>query len=335
MEPANTDPIVNLEEMTIGYVPESVLLEGINLSVMPGELVALVGRNGTGKSTLLRSIMGLLPVMEGECRLFGASVRTYDLRRRARMVSYVSSQVPAMPSITVRELVSLGRMPHTGWTGRQNREDRDMVRKAVRELSIEHFLDRKVDQLSDGECHRAMIARAFSQDTPLMVLDEPTAFLDIPNKYELIRILSRLRDGGKSIIFSTHDLETAWLWADKFWVIHRGEIREGAPEDLGMRGVFDDLFADSGITFDRSERRFVPYFAPRGTVRLTGKGGAVMNWTRTALDRLGFKTDQDTGDPAIRITSQGEGYCWQVIRHQTEKTFDSIYSLARFLIQVE
>lgn len=335
MEPAVNDRIVSVEEMAIGYARDTVVLGGINLSVMPGEMVALVGRNGTGKSTLLKSIIGLLPVLAGESMLFGAPVRTYDLRRRARMVGYVSSRVPAMPSMAVHELVSLGRMPHTGWTGRKNKKDREIIGRAMKELDLEDFSDRKVDQLSDGERHRAMIARAFAQDTPLMVLDEPTAFFDIPNKYELIRILGRFRDNGKSIILSTHDLETAWLWADRFWVIHRGEIQEGAPEDLGIGGVFDNLFADSAITFDQSVHRFVPHFRSRGTVCLAGEEGVAMNWTRRALDRLGFKTDQNAGNPVIRITEHGKGYRWHVIRDQTEKSFESIYSLARFLIRVE
>ncbi|HER09108.1 MAG TPA: ABC transporter ATP-binding protein [Bacteroides sp.] len=335
MDPSADNRIVSLEHMAIGYAPEKVLLSEINLSLLPGEMVALVGRNGTGKSTLLRSILGFLPVLGGECLLFGAPADSFDLRRRARVVSYVSSRVPAMPSMSVRELVSLGRMPHTGWAGRQGARDREAVWKAMGELGMEDFADRKVDQLSDGERHRAMIARAMAQETVLMVLDEPTAFLDIPNKYELIRTLGRFRDNGRSVIFSTHDLETAWLWADKFWVIHGSKIVEGAPEDLGIMHVFEHLFADSDITFDPSERRFMPHFVPRGTICLEGEEPLVMYWTRTALERLGYRIDKHSGRATIRVTGRQGEYGWQWITDREEKFFPDIYSLARFLIQAE
>ena len=335
MEPLAEKPVVSLEKTAIGYDPDKVILENIRLSVMPGEMVALVGRNGTGKSTLLKSIIGLLPLLAGNCSLFGSPIEKLNLRRRALLVSYVSSRIPDMPPTSVRELVSLGRMPHTGWTGRHREQDRKLVKKAVSELGMENFTERKVDQLSDGECRRVMIARAFAQDTPLMVLDEPTAFLDIPNKYELIRILGRFRDGGKSIIFSTHDLETAWMWADKFWVIHRGRIRQGAPEDLALRSVFDDLFTESGITFDHSLRRFVPHTVARGTLTLEGEMGPVMDWTRTALGRLGFRTTQESGDATIRIRLEGDRTQWELIRGGQKNTFESIYYLARFLIRAE
>ena len=157
-------------------------------------------------------------------------------------VSFVSSQVSQLPSLTVGELVALGRMPYTGWMGRLNQEDRNLVEQALEEVQMTTFEDRKLDCLSDGERQRAMIARAFVQDTPLMVLDEPTAFLDIPNTYDLIRLLSSFRDRGKSIVYSTHDLETAMQCADKLWVIHEGKILEGAPEDLGLSGLFNECF---------------------------------------------------------------------------------------------
>ncbi len=329
------EKIISLTNMAIGYATDRVLLRDINLSVMPGEMVALAGRNGSGKSTLLKSLLGFLPVQEGTCLLFGMSPDALDVRKRARMVSYVSSRVPPMPSMSVRELVALGRMPHTGWTGRQGQADREIVMRSLKEMGMEGFSDRKVDELSDGERHKVMIARAMAQDTSLMVLDEPTAFLDIPNKYELIRILGRYRDSGRSVVYSTHDLESAWLWADKFWVIHRNEILEGAPEDLGIRHVFEELFEDSAITFDPSGRRFIPQLANRGTVGLEGESSDAMHWTRIALERMGFRISEDPAGTSILVSGREGNHRWRLVAEQEEETFPDIYSLARYLIQAK
>lgn len=329
------EKIVSLTDMAIGYAPDRVLLQGINLTVMPGEMVALAGRNGSGKSTLLKSLLGFLPIQEGDCQLFGMSPVTLDVRKRARMVSYVSSRVPPMPSMSVRELVALGRMPHTGWTGRLDASDRERVMKSLKEMGMEGFSDRKVDELSDGERHKAMIARAMAQDTSLMVLDEPTAFLDIPNKYALIRILGRYRDSGRSVVYSTHDLESAWLWADKFWVIHRGRILEGAPEDLGIRHVFEELFEDSAITFDPSGRRFIPQLANRGTVGLEGESSEVLHWTRIALERMGFRISENPVSTTILVSGSAGDHRWRLVSEREEETFPDIYSLARYLIKAK
>ncbi|MEN8227215.1 MAG: ABC transporter ATP-binding protein [Bacteroidota bacterium] len=324
------DHIIALENLAIGYHKDSALLSGVNLSVRPGEMVALIGRNGTGKSTLLKSMIGLIPMLEGGCYLDSAPLSSYDLRRRAQKVSYVSSQVSQLPSISVLELVTLGRMPHTRWMGKLGEHDRSMVKQALEEVQMGSFLDRKLDQLSDGERQRAMIARAFVQDTPLMVLDEPTAFLDIPNKYELIRLLSGFRSGGKSIIYSTHDLETAMMCADKLWVIHGGKILEGAPEDLGISGVFTTLFHTTGIMFDEDSRRFKYAESPKGSIRLTGEPAEALAWTGSALERLGFDV-KDDADSLIQVSKSKQGYVWVLSHNEQTHSFENIYSLARFL----
>jgi len=228
--------------------------------------------------------------------------------------------------------VGLGRMPYTGWMGRMGPEDRALIRQALDEVQMASFSERKLDCLSDGERQRAMIARAFAQDTPLMVLDEPTAFLDIPNTYELIRLLSRFRDGGRSIVYSTHDLETAMQCADKMWVIHEGKILEGAPEDLGMSGLFNELFSTSGISFDEQAGRFLFSGKQRGRVSLEGDEGISLIWTRNTLKRLGFRLDKGV-DQLIKIESSKDGSSWILKNKSGSKRFESLYTLARFLIQ--
>jgi iron complex transport system ATP-binding protein len=326
--------MLTLEQVSVGYRKNMPLLEGVNLSAGRGEMVALAGRNGTGKSTLLRSLLGIIPLLGGRCLLNGEPLDHYDHRARARMVSYVSSRVASLPSLTVRELVSLGRIPYTGWLGKQDSGDRLLVEQAVIGVGLEGFLDRNLDRLSDGERQRVMIARAMVQDTPVMVLDEPAAYLDIPNKYELVRILADARDRDKTIIFSTHDLETAMVCADKFWVIDEGRIHDGAPEDLGMSGLFDRLFEQSGIGFDRETGRFRYGTRARGTVSLEGGPEQALYWTRNALARIGFSLVPGNSEFRIEV-DQAEGTCrWKVSRGSGEqKKIRNLYSLAKYLTE--
>lgn len=326
------DHIIALDRFSIGYQPGNTLLKHLNLTVNRGELVALVGRNGTGKSTLLKSMIGLLSPLGGVCRLDGKPFNEYTLSERARRVSFVSSQLTQLPSLTVNELVALGRLPYTGWMGRLTSQDRVLIKQALKEVQMGPFADRKLECLSDGERQRAMIARALVQDTPLMVLDEPTAFLDIPNTFELIRLLSRFRDRGTTIIYSTHDLESAMQCADKMWVIHEGEIREGAPEDLGLSGLFNEIFSASGIRYDETVGRFIFSGVQKGIVDLEGEREELLIWTRNTLERLGYSINKGA-ELKIIVESFPAGASWKVHKEGAATHFKNLYSLARFLTQ--
>lgn len=307
-------------------------MKNISLRAGEGEMVALVGRNGTGKSTLLRSILGLLPLLEGDCLLSGVELGQMDASKRAKAVSYVSSQVSGLPSLTVRELVSLGRMPHTGWMGKMKREDLALVEEIIDEVGMKFYMDRSLDQLSDGERQRVMIARALVQDTPHIILDEPAAYLDIPNKYELVRLLSLFRDRGKTIIYSTHDLETALMCADKFWVISEGSIHEGSPEDLGLAGLFHKLFNSSGINFDLKSGRFTYTGLSRGELHLSGGSEEEQAWTMHALQRIGYRAVKGPCSLNVKILSSPENQ-WLIQKEGKDTRVDSIHKLARYLIQ--
>lgn len=325
--------MITLKGISVGYQQEHPLVSKVDLSAGAGEMIALVGRNGTGKSTLLRSVLGLVPFLEGECLVGEVPFIKYDVKRRAKLISFVSTGFAGIPSITVRELVSLGRMPHTGWWGRLEEKEKQQVERAIVEVGMIQHAERQVDQLSDGERQRVMIARAFVQDTPVILLDEPAAYLDIPNKYELIRILSQFRDGGKTIIFSTHDLETAMMYADKFWVIEGGKIHEGAPEDLGLTGLFGRLFQTSGISFDAETTRFRIESSARGTIRLYGEPGSALQWTMHAMQRLGFEVSGKEGSVSVEVTTDAQGPAWRVSGQNRSEIFTSLYKLARFLTQ--
>lgn len=324
--------IILLEHFSIGYQKESVLLSQLNLTVNKGEMVALVGKNGAGKSTLLKSMIGLVEPLDGVCLLDGVPIAEYSIRKRARRVSFVSSQFTQLPSLTVEELVGLGRMPYTDWMGRMTAEDHKKIGKAIEEVQMGAFAGRKLENLSDGERQRAMIARAFVQDTPLMVLDEPTAFLDVPNTFELVRVLSRFRESGRSIVYSTHDLETAIQFADKMWVIHGGRILEGAPEDLGLSGLFNELFSDSGIKYDEQAGRFIGSVSKRGSVTVTGQREDLLIWTRKTMVRLGYMIEEGA-DLKIRVESAPAGVSWIIQNSEGSVRHENLYTLARFLIQ--
>jgi iron complex transport system ATP-binding protein len=323
--------MITLEGVSIGYRPLPPLLEGIDLAARKGEMIALVGRNGSGKSTLLRSILGLIPLLEGECRLDGIPLEHYDYGQRARTLSYVASQSPVLPDMRVRELVSLGRIPHTPWTGRMGKEDRDRLEQVIGEVGLSDFQDRRLEQLSDGERQRVMIARALVQDTPAVLLDEPGAYLDIPNKFELLRLLSGFRDRGKTILYSTHDLETALMSADRFWVILDGRIHEGAPEDLGIDGLFERLFTATGISFDPDSGRYRYTGITRGRVSIRGEKGRGLVWTRHALERLGFETLGAEAERTVKVEAAGKGFRWILEQGGSQESHESLYNLARSL----
>ena len=331
MRGTRTDHIVSVRDLAIGHQREQAILSRINLTVDRGEMVALIGRNGSGKTTLLKSMIGILAPLGGICLLDGRPLEEFSLPQRARQVSFVSSQLVQLPSLTVEELVSLGRMPYTGWTGRLSAQDRMLVSRALAEVQMEAFSARKLDCLSDGERQRALIARAFVQDTSLMVLDEPTAFLDIPNTFDLIRLLRRFVEAGRSIVYSTHDLETALQCADKLWVIHNREILEGAPEDLGLSGLFSELFSSSGVLYNTDTGRFLVPGRPRGKISLEGDRGEPGKWTRSALERLGFQISEKQA-LKVRIESTAEGLFWTCTGRNGTMRFDTLHSLARFLI---
>lgn len=311
--------MIRIEGLSVGYPKNVPLLEKLNLELEGGMVLALVGRNGSGKSTLIRTILGLQSPLEGEVKLMGRSLLAYSPLQRARLLSYVASAGggPAPSGMLVEELVSLGRLPHTGWMGRLRPDDREKVREALELVGLQGFSQRKADHLSDGERQRVMLARALAQDTPLMILDEPAAHLDIPNRAELLRILAGLGKKGKTVLFSTHDLETAMRIAGRFWVIHESEIHCGAPEDLGMEGLFDRLFEASGMHFNLETGRFSHETGESGKISMRGGSEIQRSWTALALQRIGYSISPEN-DPAgvhpceVEIVGAGQDTAWRI-----------------------
>lgn len=237
---------LQLSRFGVGYKGRGMLLEGVDAAFGCGTLTALLGRNGAGKSTMLRAIAGLGP-FEGEVLIDGKSSALMNAPGLARRISFVGSGRERVAALRCRDVVSMGRSPYTGWTGRLSAADSEIVEEAMAALGLEDFADRHAHTLSDGEYQRLMIARALAQDTPVMILDEPTSFLDLPNRYELCSLLARLaHERARCIIFSTHELDIALGIADRTALIDNPRLIVDTPDAIRHSGILRRLFDPDG-----------------------------------------------------------------------------------------
>ena len=227
---------IQLKDLSIGYKLHNgktkTIASHINASVESGMLTCLIGRNGTGKSTLLRTMTGFIPPLEGQVILEGRDLSILSATERARIISIVLTERPETDNITVNELVGMGRLPYTNFWGTLQKEDRQIVDDAMQMIGIYELRNRKIGTLSDGEKQKAMIGKAIAQQTPVIILDEPTAFLDYPSKQETMLLLHQLaQELNKTIFLSTHDLNIAYQVADKIWCMGNDDgLRIGDEE---------------------------------------------------------------------------------------------------------
>ena len=240
--------VIQLNNLRVGYDSHTLLTASACLG--RGELCALIGRNGTGKSTLLRLVAGITRAQKGEVAIEGCDLHNASAAQLARLVSFVSTERINVTNLTARDVVSLGRTPYTNWLGALSRNDRHIVEQAMERLSIRHLADKPTSAMSDGENARVMIARALAQQTPVILLDEPTAFLDIAGKYELCEILGSLAADGKTILFSSHDLATVWSSGCSIALIHDGKLHHGTAEQMRRSSALADFFSEAGFSMD-------------------------------------------------------------------------------------
>ena len=206
---------ITLEQLSVGYKGFSPVVTDINVEIKSGELTCLIGPNGIGKSTLLKTLTGFLPKLGGRLLLDGRDIDLLSQRERAKYISIVLTYKADVQNLSVAEMVGMGRMPYTGFWGKLNADDREIVAEAINMVGINHLKDRMVQTLSDGERQKVMIAKALAQQTPIIFLDEPTSFLDFPSKVEMLQLLHRLaKETDKVVFLSTHDLELALRIAD-------------------------------------------------------------------------------------------------------------------------
>ena len=241
---------IEIQNLKLGY-GSRILLEGVSATLPQGSLTALIGRNGTGKSTLLRALMGLEPMLQGDILLQEKSLETLNAPQRARLISFVSTDKIRIPNLRCEDAVALGRAPYTNWIGHLQETDHQVVARALDLVGMASFARKSMDTLSDGECQRILIARALAQDTPIILLDEPTAFLDLPNRYILASLLARLaHDERKCILFSTHDLDIALRLCDRVALIDTPDLHVLSAEQMRHSSLIERLFTENGIRFD-------------------------------------------------------------------------------------
>lgn len=223
--------ILTISDLTIGYKTK-VIAKALNAELKRGKLTCLVGRNGVGKSTLLRTLAAFQPALGGSISIGGMDTARMSRRELAAQVSVVLTGRPDLQQMTVREIVAMGRSPYTDMWGTLRDEDKAIVEDSICRAGIQPLAERSIETLSDGECQKAMIAKALAQQTPIILLDEPTAFLDYPSKVETMRLMKTVSpDGG--VLMSTHDMEMALHLADELWVMTTAhELITGTPQQL-------------------------------------------------------------------------------------------------------
>lgn len=324
---------IQTRNLDIGYSsgdPVTYVGKNLNAELIPGEFVCLLGPNGSGKSTLIRTLSGIQPPLGGQIYLENESLQAIPPRQRAGRISVVLTEPILNGSMDTYSAVSLGRHPYSGWLGHLREEDHACISRALRTVGAESLTDRLLVDLSDGERQKVLIARALAQESEVMLLDEPTAFLDLPNRIELMSILRNLaRQEGMSLLLSTHDLDLALQFADRLWLITpKGTLLEGAPEALALKGQLSKIFATTHLSWNAESARFQVARTPGPKVYLKGDG-IELNWTQRALTRLGFELS--TQDSPVAFSLEVKNGQWTLLRPGVHRIFKDIQPLIEWI----
>jgi iron complex transport system ATP-binding protein len=327
--------VLETHDLAIGYAaprkPDVVVARNLNFTLGAGELVCLLGPNGAGKSTLMRTIAGMQKPLAGRVMLCGDDIATLRPRQLAARLSVVLTDRPNVGLLNGYALVALGRHPYTDWTGRLSRYDEAVIRWAVDAVGARDLAERPVMELSDGQRQKFMIARALAQESQLILLDEPTAFLDLPRRVEMMRLLRHLAaETGRAILLSTHDLDLALRSADTLWLLAGGRLRVGTPEDLVISGAFEAAFQGEGVTFDRGTGAF-SVERERGRAVVVHGHGIAHTWTRRALKRAGYTLEsvevlngRAVSVPQITLSGGDDQPVWHLHHNGSEMMYHSV-----------
>jgi iron complex transport system ATP-binding protein len=326
--------IIELSDVKIGYTarrgPVKQIGPIINFNASKGELIALIGSNGIGKSTLLRTLIQLQSSLAGKLSFFGKPQTDLNRNEFSTLISFVSTEPVRVSNLSVYQLVSLGRFPYTNWMGQLSAQDKRIVEESLALVNLMQLKDLHIDEISDGERQRAMIARALAQNTPIILLDEPTAYLDIINKYGIIQLLLNLAHSKqKTIIFSTHELNIAISQVDKIWLMNNNNVNQGAPEDLILNNSFSDIFGNK-LEFNWQSGTFRQVKIANNRIALKCDQGTIYDLVSKALDRINFSID-NSSDKSIEVIAREKEYLF-IVREFTKQTeLKSIYELCRIL----
>ncbi|TRX62750.1 ABC transporter ATP-binding protein [Fulvivirga sp. M361] len=332
---SHVTPLVRTHDLAIGYrrkKQHKIVARHIDIALHPGELVCLLGPNGSGKSTLMRTLAGIQPSLSGEVHLKNHPIKAYNQKRLSKELSLVLTERQQTGNLSVYSILTLGRYPYLNWLGQLQEKDKNIIKWAIRETGIAPFINSHIDKLSDGEKQKVMIARALIQETPVIILDEPTAHLDLPNRIGIIRLLKKMaRDTGKAILLSTHELDLALQAADAIWLIMPDQsLTTGVPEDLVLNGTFASAFRKEGLQFDDQTGSFKFHeWDGKKTVALHG-GKATRIWTVRALEREGYAI-ASKGDFNIVIRENGADTIWHIEYEDRAYEFSLLEHVIQFL----
>lgn len=333
MSNTNKDHIaLSMHNLSVGYKAKKeglVVLEGLNLKLNPGELVCFMGPNGVGKSTLLRTIAGVQKPLAGNIKIEAKDQEELSTFELAASISLVLTDKINAGNMTGRELVSLGRYPYIGWSLSFEKKDLEKIEQAIHDAQVEPYADKLIHELSDGQLQKMMIARALCQDTPIMILDEPTAHLDLNNRVSVINLLKNLtRKTGKAVLIATHELDLALQSADRLWLAgYNSPVISGFPEDMVLNGAIDKVFELKGYDLRTGELKKKSLGKQ---VRLQGSGHEYL-WTKNALERNGYEIAPE-GKYNIKITAATGALNWTVEGNDTIVT-NTLEELIKYLNQ--
>jgi iron complex transport system ATP-binding protein len=314
--------VLNTHDLSIGYSKKqnkTIVQANLNLELMAGELVCLIGQNGCGKSTLLRTLAGLQKPLAGKVLVDNIEFDKFKIHEKARKLSLVLTDRVEIENATVSDIVRMGRQPYSNWWGSLSEQDYQIINEAIEMVHLTHKMDNHLNELSDGERQRVMIAKALAQDTPLVLLDEPTAHLDLPNRVEIMLLLHRLAHRtGKAIIISTHELDMALQAADRIWLMTKTDgVECGVPEDLVLQGHFHTAFQSNSYFFNSANGNFSMNYPMTKKVWVEGDKTR-MYWTLRALARAGYMVVQEA-EVVIKITPES----W-IIDNEELKTVEEL-----------
>ena len=323
--------VLEAHKLNIGYRyrQETLVRAGIEMQLAPGCLTCLMGPNGAGKSTLLRTLAGVQLPLAGELLLLGKPIEKLSQQEKARHISLVLTDPVHSANLRVLEVVQLGRYPHTGWFGSLAEADKKAVEKALHDTETHHLAERKIYTLSDGQRQKVMIARALAQGGELLLLDEPTAHLDLVHRIQIMHLLRKVaQEQKKAVVVATHELDLALQTADRLLLMPQQAdqpMADGLPEDLVLNGALEQAFGKEPFLFDVQTGRFYQPLSQRAKVQLLGEEPA-RYWTEQVLRRNGIGVSEEA-DARIAVHKNAVGWMWHYQQGLFEQQFFSLAGL--------
>lgn len=328
--------IISADNLSIGYhkegkKQENILYKNLSFNLIEGELTCLIGANGAGKSTLIRTLTKMQEPISGEIKLLNKNLEEYTDKDLSQLIGLVLTDKSMSGGFTVKEIVELGRYPYTGFFGNLDDNDKRIVEAAMQDVNIAHKKDSFIADLSDGERQKVMISKALSQECPIIILDEPTAFLDVESRIEIMNLLHDLaHKKQKTILLSTHDIDLAFLLSDKLWMLTKeAELITGVTEDIILSGQIENFFRNENIAFNKYSGSFYPIRKGNIKVFVDAKD-ELLFWTINLLLRLGldYTTRKEESEYTLKVDYKNS---IDLTKNNITLTFNSFEELANYL----